>query len=113
MKLEMTNQEIFDIVYKGLRSQKFERSMLSDGETCAYRGCNGKCAAGWIIPDELYKEEYEGNIIYNVIELSNFLGNKVNFINRLQEIHDESEEPHIMKNKLKEFAEQYDLRIPE
>lgn len=53
----MTNQEIFDTVYEGLKAQGCG-SANSAG--CAYKGENGtKCAVGWLIPDEVYTEDIE------------------------------------------------------
>lgn len=54
----MTGQEIFDKVAKHLLTQNAQ-SMGIMG--CAYRGDNGlQCAVGCLIPDELYRPEFEG-----------------------------------------------------
>ncbi len=54
----MTAQEIFDTVVAHLRKQGRKSY---DGRICLYRGPNGtKCAAGCLIPDELYTPGIEG-----------------------------------------------------
>lgn len=114
MKCKLSNQKIFDVVYRGLKSQGFERSLLSDGVTCAYRGYGGaKCAAGWLIPDELYKEEYEGSTIDNSVDLENYFGRKLEFVMELQTIHDDYETADDMQARLRTFAKHYELKIPE
>jgi hypothetical protein len=56
----VTNQEIFNTVVTHFASMK-HRSMLEDGETCAYRAPDGnKCAIGVLIPDDVYKPDIEG-----------------------------------------------------
>lgn len=56
----LTKQEIFNIVWKGLSSQKWEQSRTAT-HRCAYRGEAGhKCAIGWLIPDEDYVPSMEG-----------------------------------------------------
>lgn len=61
----MDDQQIFDTVAKHLLEQG-EKSegpdpSSDDGTTCLYRGPNGlKCAAGCLIPDEMYSPKLEG-----------------------------------------------------
>jgi hypothetical protein len=56
----ITNQEIFNTVVTHFASMK-HRSMLEDGETCAYRAPDGnKCAIGVLIPDDVYRPDIEG-----------------------------------------------------
>lgn len=51
----MTEREVFDKIKTHLLTQ-MSKSMLDDGERCAYRGHNGRmCAIGCLIPDEDYK----------------------------------------------------------
>lgn len=55
----MTKQELVDFVAVHLFTQG--RQSISRG-TCKYRGPNGlKCAAGAVLPDELYKKNLENN----------------------------------------------------
>lgn len=54
----MTNQEIFDKVLAHLRQQG---EAAKSGGNCAYRSSNGNmCAIGCLMPDEVYRPEYEG-----------------------------------------------------
>lgn len=51
----MTEREVFDKIKTHLLTQ-MSKSMLDNGERCAYRGYNGRmCAIGCLIPDEDYK----------------------------------------------------------
>ena len=60
----MTPQEIFDTVVTHLRGME-KPSAYGDG-SCAYRGMDGaKCAAGVLIPDEIYSPEMEGCPVEN------------------------------------------------
>lgn len=78
----MNKQEVFDTVVNHLRQQKscsttkfsdvpgFAVSVtLTEGETiCAYRGENNtKCAAGCLIPDEVYGKWMEGMNISAIV----------------------------------------------
>lgn len=58
----MTEQQIYDTVKAALLKQG-KRSVRTDegGIGCAYRGQGGsKCAAGWLVKDEIYTPESEG-----------------------------------------------------
>jgi len=71
-----TPQEIFDFVARALLAQgrpsgKIEVNSAGGGVpffTCLYRSPDGcKCAAGHLIPDELYVPEMEGKAIYTLM----------------------------------------------
>lgn len=112
----MTQQELFDTVVAGLASQGFERSMGKEG--CAYRGEEGrKCAAGWVLPNERYKESMEGSgvgqdlirdVFVSIVGEENML-----FLSLLQGAHDHSESPSFMKTELVHMGERYGLKIPQ
>lgn len=107
----LTKQEVFDKVVIGLRKQGC-RSYLSDEDTCAYRGVDGrKCAAGILILDEFYSSDLEGETIPTIWpRLSIYkdhrykigqalISSGVNpahflFIRSLQQIHDEERPGH-------------------
>ena len=58
----MTDQEVFDKVVLALRKQGRKSTKLNryGHRTCRYRGDYGrKCAAGHLIPDELYDRRME------------------------------------------------------
>lgn len=120
-----TEQEIFDIVWNGLKSQGFKRSVkltmnskLEDQYTCMYRGKDGmKCAAGWLIPDEKYSTTFEfvtvtaRNLAPVLKELE--LYDQLPFIRTLQSIHDCNEVPSEMERMLRDAAKNRNLTIPE
>ena len=54
----MNAQQVFDKIVKGLDSQNWQKS-IGDFDRCYYRSGQLKCAAGWLIPDELYSTEME------------------------------------------------------
>ena len=101
----MTLQEIFDTVVSNLIAQggrSIHKERYEHKSPCAYRGANGrKCAAGWLIPDELYRPDMEDDsathIFENSEELLDVIGrdgldDKLALIRRLQSIHDGDEE---------------------
>lgn len=55
----LSPQEMFNIVYNGLRNQGWKQSIAAD-IGCAYRAGDCKCAFGHLIPDEVYHETLEG-----------------------------------------------------
>lgn len=63
-----TTQELFDIIVSHLRKQG-KQALNEDGE-CVYRTPDGlKCAAGCLIPDELYQGRFEGTGVTNVADI--------------------------------------------
>ena len=124
----MTNQEIFDKVYRHLLTQnaKSMRFGLRNGKQCAYRGDDGlKCAIGCLIPDDKYDPIIEGaapcfiagfkdasinalaEILISVgIETRDFI-----FVRRLQYIHD-SVSPERWRDALAAYADEKGLAIP-
>ena len=58
---EWTAQKVYDTILFGLRKQAAPSiEMVNDRPACRYRSKDGKkCAAGMLIPDELYKPEFE------------------------------------------------------
>ena len=84
-----TAREIYDYVRAHLLRQGV-RSM--NGSTCAYRGDNGtSCAAGCLIPDELYRPEMEylpvGELVVHDHVPASW-STHVDLLSRLQTIHD-------------------------
>lgn len=103
----MTPQEIFDTVATHLFTQgvmAVNTSLIPDSDgtaKCAYRGDNGvKCAAGCLIPDELYKPEMENkrffaffdyggaDLTQNRFDLPEWMRQNIHLIGALQCIHD-------------------------
>lgn len=57
----MTDQELYNLVIRGLLKQGGPSVENDPGATCMYRGPNGcKCAAGQLIKDEFYAFSLEG-----------------------------------------------------
>jgi hypothetical protein len=89
----MNQQEIFDKVVTHLRKQG-QPAKNEDGE-CQYRTEDGlMCAVGCLIPDNLYREQFEGYLIEdlfaNNIAIQSFLGvENENLLAELQIIHDD------------------------
>lgn len=84
-----TDQEVFDIVARHLLTQG-RRALW--GEACAYRTPEGdRCAIGALIPDEVYKLEWEGCAgakLYEYPELHQYLPRTRALATALQSIHD-------------------------
>ena len=83
-------QEIILKVFEHLIVQG-ERAM--DGPQCVYRAPDGnKCAAGCLIPDELYSNKMEGSSFRHVAmdhpKLQEMFGDYIELIGELQQIHD-------------------------
>lgn len=96
----MTLQEIYDKVKTHLLTQN-ERSVDLYDFVCKYRGPRGlMCAAGCLIPDELYLPTLEGRAadglnVANVLAQAGVLGpagaergQQLSLIRKLQVIHD-------------------------
>lgn len=89
----MTNQEVFDIIVKGLRKQG--KPSLSETEgMCLYRGpSNSKCAVGLLIKDSEYTPKMEGKSLYSIMNsyssLDRFRPNE-SLLEAMQKLHDTS-----------------------
>lgn len=120
----MNHQEIFNIVWNGMKSQNFEASGEYIGERIKsfvplYHSSDGKkCTVGWLIPDEIYvREEIEGFCASDIdYIIENF---DTDFIEQLQNLHDDADDPYspvdpvTMKMRLTDLAVQHNLTIPE
>ena len=83
---KLTNQQVFDKVVTALRAQGC-KSIDTNGD-CMYRGLNNaKCAAGHILPDNLYNKDIEQGIVYER-PVFNSLVEDTGFLRVLQRIHD-------------------------
>jgi hypothetical protein len=104
-------QEIFDTVVTHLRTQGV-KSFNED--TCLYRDAyNNKCAAGCLIPDSEYQLSMETCVVDKLVWFNiNFSTLQVEFIKKLQQIHD--------RNKVENWESQwinlaniYNLTMPQ
>jgi hypothetical protein len=124
----MVTQEIFDTVARHLfkqghpaiamRRYKAEDFATEPKEECVYRAPNGdKCAAGVIIPDDLYVPEMEGKAIYAALnECSHtpprWMIDNLPLMEALQEVHDAPpnwKTDAKMKHELWEVADRFGL----
>lgn len=127
----MTRQEAFDKAVRGLASQNWELSMSDPdpgavhnaGAVCAYRGVGGRrCAIGWLISDKEYFAGMEGESVRSV-KLRDVKALErphterkdtwVNFLLDLQHVHDDSGSPDAVKQRMRAFANKYNLTWPE
>jgi hypothetical protein len=120
----MTRQEMFDAAYRGLASQNWQQSR-DEGEftMCLYRGPEGrKCAAGWLIPDNLYDPKMEGHradserireAIGTTSPEDTTSPEYTEFLLCLQDIHDLNNGIPDMKVRLDQFAERAGFTIPQ
>ena len=113
-------QEVFDLVANHLFTQG-RPARLNDGR-CRYRmGPDLRCAIGALIPDELYKEEFEGNGAYRLIdnlynlEIADWREHK-KLLDLLQNIHDECSQTTVgafnlieLEERLRAAAEHFSL----
>ena len=92
----MTAQLLFDTVVDALRKQG-RKSVTEDGSKCLYRapqpdGTTLKCAAGHVLPDELYRPAMEGHRIsgyYCRAAFESVVGKAhMNLLSTLQCVHD-------------------------
>lgn len=88
-----TAQEVFDYVVSNLLRQG-EKSIFPGTISCRrgpnrYRGPNGlKCAAGWLIADDEYREEFEGKGWTNLYRVGSVPATHGFLISSLQDCHD-------------------------
>lgn len=124
-----TQQQAFDIAYKGLKAQGCKS--LTIGSGCAYRGGEGrKCAIGMLLTDEdmqVGKREagvvsIEGSSPSSWPRLASEIvdgTNPVRFLTAMQEeLHDNlSPTPYTFNELLevsaKDFAKEHNLTLPE
>jgi hypothetical protein len=111
MEVIMTNQEMFDKAWNGLKSQGFERC-LGLTVCCMYNDGNGKhCAWGWV--DESLSDEqcYVTDLAMEGIGLAATLDeDQLNFAAQLQRAHDRVGS---MEQSLRDLAKRYNLIVPE
>jgi len=83
--INMTKQEAFDKVLTHLRKQG--KQAKDDKGDCMYRAPDGSmCAAGCLIPDDVYKADMEGEL---VDALGLFEPELEGLVADMQEIHDD------------------------
>jgi hypothetical protein len=120
----MDKQEIFNKVSNHLVTQGKQSTKLIAGipvPICAYRGADGtSCAAGCLIPDEIYSEDMENEsvtfMISNRENLPEFFATENHILSELQLIHDNSRnwgDLNCLKQELRKLAISNNLSVPE
>jgi hypothetical protein len=115
----MTRQEMFDKVWEHFVVNKQPLSRDSTN-FCFYRGPGGeKCAAGILIPDELYDSGMESMKASHMLRQYPKVADALNinhddmvFLDDLQAIHDNSCDLFQIQDLLVESAEHYGLKVP-
>ncbi len=120
----MKSQEIFDTVYNGLLAQG---EPAVDEYGCKFRveieGVILKCAVGFFIPDDRYREELETQSIDEGSELDALLKevhgitsqHQIGLLQELQGAHDSTLWHHGMedwKERMQEIAKAHHLKMP-
>jgi hypothetical protein len=114
----MTKQQTFDIVARHLLQQNCKCEVRG---RCVYRGPGGlKCAAGILIPDELYDRNFEGEAVFYdsrggtpVAQIIKQQGHNIPLVSDLQNVHDAFDEcdwPCRLKKVAKEHELKYNAR---
>lgn len=120
-----SNQEAFDRVWQHFVVEKGERSLSPRGQ-CRYRGSRGeRCAAGVLIPDELYDEGMEDHGIIELLQyetdvdttaLQEYWRNVDPYlIGKMQWAHDDSCERfhEEFEGEMRDIAKDFGLVVPE
>lgn len=90
----MDKQEIFNIVYNGLKAQGFVKSVLGEIKRCAYRGDNDcKCAFGHLIPDEVYDKTLEDELARRLLTGAIISGSQDNLEYFKKKLNENSSKP--------------------
>lgn len=85
-------QEVYNIVAQHMLKQnaKSVTELPGIGDSCAYRGIDGlKCAAGCLIPDEVYNCSFENIKWVDLVNDHGFPEDHLELISDLQVIHDD------------------------
>ena len=122
-----TPQSLYDAVARHLLTQREPSRVPPEvpcvGNGCAYRGERGlKCAIGALIPDELYRPEFEqvgvgeygpeGAAIRAAAGIPEDNPTMLNLAGRLQALHD-NQRPEAWRGCLERVAADYGLSMPE
>jgi hypothetical protein len=120
-KLDMSVQDAFNQIVRGLAAQSWRPSISRSG-TCAYRGANGRaCAVGHLLPDEVANRLDEdlpghGISIGNAARrhLINVPESMLDFLQDAQVAHDDAyANGSCMYGNFLALAERHDLQWPE
>lgn len=111
------NQDAFDKVLKAIRKQNYVQSEDPLTESCVYRGPNKvRCAAGHLLPNNLYRKSMEGKSISSVLMNFSSIGDYFSnvddgLLSELQSAHDANlgSGKHAWESRMKQIAKYYNL----
>jgi hypothetical protein len=107
-ELQMSAQELFVKVANHLLNQG-KRCIDSDSY-CLYRSAEGlMCAAGCLIPNEVYHESFEGRDWLALIEKHDFPTQHKDLIISLQNVHDYRQNPEDWRTYLISLGKTHNL----
>lgn len=116
----LDNQQLFDRVFDGLKSQGFQLSTAHipnrGHDMCAYRGAEERrCAAGWAIPDFAYDPDMEGAGITSLNEMYQlgFTPDQLTLLSIMQRAHDNALSPAKMQQAMRHIAVEWNLKVPD
>jgi hypothetical protein len=113
---QATQQEIFTQVATHLLTQMEVSADSSSYNSCVYRhrvsGKTLKCAAGCLIGDNEYNEDFEGEPWYVMVEKKHAPAHFSDFITVLQKVHDDYE-PDKWRIQLENIASINSLQMPD
>ena len=118
----LSHQQIFDIGVKGVRSQKYHRS-VNEFNSCKYNHSDGvrHCALGWVFAylglDNKFVAEYEGTPIDQMDWFKQFTNlDNISCLWEFQQCHDnindfdnEKERKEYFEGRVKSYAENQGL----
>ena len=118
-----TAQSIFNAIWTRMRAQGILSSYVGDGpmRRCRYRAPGGRaCAAGSLLPDDLYCEGIEGETARQLIASGEFGSAALSarllpfsgLIGNLQVAHDNANGPEDMEQRLRAVALLENLEVP-
>jgi hypothetical protein len=114
----MTEQEIFDKVWRHFIIEGNPRSVNEYARFCAYRGSKGaKCAFGLFIPDDKYdpameERSLQGDYFDDLLVELGLLEHK-KLLKELQFAHDEGYDNLLMRKNFAIVANMFNLSISE
>ena len=106
-ELQMSAQELFEKVANHLLKQG--KRCVGPDEYCQYRFEGLMCAAGILIPDEVYNDTFEGKDWQTLIEQCDFPTQHRDLICSLQSIHDYRKNPEDWRPYLISLGKRHNL----
>jgi hypothetical protein len=110
-----TLQEMYDLAYKGMKSQNWAQALNEDGD-CAYLSHTGlKCAIGHTILNiDAHRPAGWFKFTVKLVppEILNTSASMLSLL-QLQSVHDLGETPKECETRFKAYAKKYDLTVPE